>query len=97
MVNEILVQGFLFGIRVANNINGNAVDIELNTILDALSGLASGRTTLQPTGAELKMKFPEFNIAEHVLRLNASHDQTLAKALLDHIRGSLPDNKGTQS
>jgi len=55
-------------------------------------GVRSGHTAIQPTGAELKMKFPGFNIAEHVIRSNVSHDQTLAKAILDRIQDSLSGN-----
>ncbi len=96
MTNQALVQGFLFGIRVANNINGNTVDIELNTILDALSGLASGHTTTQSTGAELTMRHPKLD-AETIIRANVSHDQNLAKVLLDHIPGGMPGNRDTQA
>ena len=96
VTNQALVQGFLFGVRVANNINGNTVDIELKAIVDALSGLASGHTTIQPTGAELTMRHPKLP-AETIIRANVSHDQTLAKAILDHISGGMPGNRDIQA
>jgi len=64
----------------------------VHAVDDAQQQLCGKLSGIQPTGAELKMKFPGFNIAEHVIRSNVSHDQTLAKAILDHIQGSLPGN-----
>ena len=89
MTNEkltnALAKGFLFGVRVGNNINGNTVDIELGKIKDKVAKIASGHTTIQPSGSELKKQFPGFNDAEAVIRANIDYDQSLAKPILEYI------------
>ena len=87
MNTKDLANGFLFGVRVGNAINGKTNDIAIHDILKQLSDIASGVSTIQSTGAELNMQFPELaNIVEPLTKGNVSHDQILAKTLHDQIR-----------
>lgn len=86
MTNKALTDGFLFGVRVGNSINGNADDIALDTILAKLGELASKAVTLQPTGAELAAKFPGFGDTESLIKLNVSYDQTLAMTIHSQLQ-----------
>ena len=87
---QSLYQGFLFGVRVGNNINGNAVDIETNAIADKLAELASRTTTLLPTGAELQKQFNGFAIPEGALRDLISRDQEFANSILNYLQAQDP-------
>jgi len=87
MNTKDLANGFLFGVRVGNAIKGKTNDIEIHAILKQLSDIASGVSTIQSTGAELNMQFPELaNIGEQLTKGNVSHDQILATLLLDELR-----------
>lgn len=85
-----LYQGFLFGVRVGNNINGNTVDIEPKVFAVKLAELASRTTTLIPTGAELQNQFNGFAIPEAVLRDLVFRDQELATMILQYLQAQDP-------
>ena len=85
-----LYQGFLFGVRVGNNMNGNTTDIDIKPIADKLAELASRTTTLIPTGAELQKKFNGFAIPEEHLRDLISRDQEFANSILNYLQGQDP-------
>ena len=87
---QSLYDGFLFGVRVGNNINGNTVDIAIKTIADTLVEIASSKTTIQSTGAELKNQFAGFNIPEDVIRDLVSRDQQLATLILSYLQKQYP-------
>jgi len=99
MKRNDLIQGFLFGVRVGNAINGNTVDIEWNKIVTSISDIASGRITIQSTGAELQAELPGITNTEHLVRDNIACDQSLAKLILDHLRMQDPriDRDNTSS
>jgi len=86
MTFDPFVDGFLFGVRVGNYINGNTVDIKWDAITHAVAELSAGHTTIQSTGAELRPQLPGITNIEHLVHDNISYDQSLAKLLLDHLR-----------
>ena len=87
---QSLYQGFLFGVRVGNNINGNTVDIDIKPIAAKLAEIASQHTTILSTGAELKNQFNGFPIPEDVLRDLISRDQELAALILGYLQEHYP-------
>jgi len=79
----LIKAAFHMGFKASNQLNGRETTSMADGIVDTLIPIYQGTATLQATGAEIRLRNPEFTgDVEAILQDNANWDKLIAGVIL---------------
>ncbi|MFY7700502.1 MAG: hypothetical protein ACOVQH_09550, partial [Burkholderiaceae bacterium] len=80
---DLIKASFHMGYKAANQIHGREPSSLVENTVDLLIPVYEGKATMHPTGAEIRLRNPEFaGDVESILRDNAPWDKIIAAVML---------------